>query len=142
MRGKRATKADAWTDRDWRELRRLKRKAGREELIRRMDACSEPERGAPKKDFFNSFSVNDGPQGYYTVRFHVSNAARQFVVIVRKERKAIPDHVKSATLHQTMREVAEYAWTELAADPRRLGVDIDATAIKLVREVRRLKAKR
>jgi len=135
-RGKRATKEDAWTDDDWQALRRLKRKVGGEELIRRIDACSEPTRGAPRKDFFNSFSVNDGPEGYYTVRFNVSNAYRPFVVIVQKARRAIPGHVKSATLHQTMRKVAEYAWTELGADPRRLGKDIKATAIKLVRLVR------
>jgi hypothetical protein len=92
--------------------------------------------GRPRKDYFHSIAIGDGPKGYYTVRFHVSNAYRPFVAVVRKDRKATSGLVKTMTLHEAMREVAKYAWKELGADPARLGVDINNTALWLERKVR------
>ena len=93
--------------------------------------------GRPPIDYFHSFAIEEGPKGYYIVRFHVCNAYRPFVAIIRKDRTATPGHVKTMTLHEAMRGVARYALEKLAADPARLGIDIDATAIWLVREVRK-----
>jgi len=49
MRGKRAAKTDPWSDRDWKDLQRLLRKAGgREQLIQRID--EEIQKPQPKRE--------------------------------------------------------------------------------------------
>ena len=98
-----------------------------------------PEPGQPRKDYFRSFEIKEGPPGFYTVHFHVSNIARPFIAVVRRDRKEtrLPWCVKTMTLHEAMREVAKYAFEELAPDPARVSIDINATAIWLVREVRK-----
>jgi hypothetical protein len=101
--------------------------------------------GRSRMDYFYGFTKEettwtdkDGKPienpGFYTVRFHVRNAAEQFVVLVRKDRKAAPTHAKTMTLHAAMQAAAKYALKYLPQNPHR---NFEATAAWLEREVRK-----
>jgi hypothetical protein len=150
MRGKRATKADAWTDRDSKDLRRLLGKKGRQGLIHRIDEAIQeeaqrppPKLGAPRKDFFKNFSVIEGPKDHYVVHIRVDNTtAPTWVVAVRRGRRVTPGLLEMPMLHQAMRKVAEYALEQhpnISANERakRLGARIEAITDRLEREVRK-----
>jgi hypothetical protein len=120
--GKAASQADAPTDRDRRDFRRLVRKAGGEEKLSQWIGRKAPRAsGRPRNDFFKDFSVSDGPNGLKVVRFKIGNAAPMIVAIVRpKAHRVKPggptrtwvesQHGDFPTTHQAIGDIVRRLW--------------------------------
>jgi hypothetical protein len=131
-------------NRDLKNLRTLRRKAGgREELIRWIDQeiGTPPKRGRPRNEFFNDFSVMDGPvKGTYLLRFKIGGAPMTYCALVCLRKGGVKPPKGIGTPKQTIREFVATIWRgyeEIGQDTSCLGKDGDAITHRLLAEFRK-----